>query len=595
MDLSQLLLLSLLIPLLGALAIAVSGGASPHLARGIALITSLATLAAAGWVTCGGSHVTGDVAVTTYNWLGANSSVDVKFSVGLDGLSLWMYGLSALLSVTAILVSWTAIKERQPGFYALLLILETGMLGVFSARDLLLFYIFFEFTLIPLFFLIGIWGSEERKYAAVKFFLFTLAGSLLTFVALLAIVLHAASVAPVDFNTARMTFDIKELAERLVRDPLPLNWQFWIFLGLFAGFAIKVPLFPLHTWLPLAHVQAPTAGSVILAGILLKIGTYGFVRFSLPMLPDATVACMPWVLGLSVAGIIYGALVALAQSDIKRLIAYSSVSHLGFCMLGIFALNKTALTGGLLQMINHGLSTGGLFAVVGMIYERYHTRQIDQLGGLARRLPWLTFMMLLFTFSSIGLPGLNGFVGEFLVLTGIFQRGWVGPSWMQSSLMWIAILSVTGVVLGAWYMLYLVQRVFYGPLYEPAGDHGHGNHAHGQADHGHAAQGLAAHGHDAHGGDHGHDAHGHHAEPPLPPGPTDMNCREFFALAPLVVFMFWIGLKPQDFTKRLDESWKYAAPAAAALDKATPPVTVPAKIAAGTKPQTHSVLKQGAE
>ncbi len=478
-----------------------------------------------------------------------------------------MYGLSALLSVTAILVSWTAISERQPGFYALLLILETGMLGVFAARDLLLFYIFFEFTLIPLFFLIGIWGSEERRYAAVKFFLYTLAGSLLTFVALLAIVLHASGVVPTSPDIAKFTFSIPELTARLAQSPLPTAWQWWIFLGLFAGFAIKVPLFPLHTWLPLAHVQAPTAGSVILAGILLKIGTYGFVRFSLPMLPEATVACMPWVLGLSVAGIIYGALVALAQSDIKRLIAYSSVSHLGFCMLGIFALNKTALTGGLLQMINHGLSTGGLFAVVGMIYERYHTRQIDQLGGLARRLPWLTFMMLLFTFSSIGLPGLNGFVGEFLVLTGMFQRGWVGPTWMQSSLMWIAILSVTGVVLGAWYMLYLVQRVFYGPLYEPAGHHGeHGHGEQGHADHGHAAHGHDtpahdAHGHAAHGHDvHGHDAHGHHAEPPLPPGPADMNCREFFALAPLVIFMFWIGLKPQDFTKRLDESWVNAAP-----------------------------------
>jgi NADH-quinone oxidoreductase subunit M len=597
MDLSQLLLLSLVIPLLGALAIAVSGGSSPHLARGIALVAALATLGVAGWVTCGGSHATGEVALTDWNWLGASSSVDVKFSVGLDGLSLWMYGLSALLSVTAILVSWTAISERQPGFYALLLILETGMLGVFAARDLLLFYIFFEFTLIPLFFLIGIWGSEDRKYAAVKFFLFTLAGSLLTFVALLAIVLHAASVSPTSPEFAKLTFSIPELLARLKEAPLPVSWQWWIFLGLFAGFAIKVPLFPLHTWLPLAHVQAPTAGSVILAGILLKIGTYGFVRFSLPMLPDATVACMPWVLGLSVAGIIYGALVALAQSDIKRLIAYSSVSHLGFCMLGIFALNKTALTGGLLQMINHGLSTGGLFAVVGMIYERYHTRQIDQLGGLARRLPWLTFMMLLFTFSSIGLPGLNGFVGEFLVLTGMFQRGWVGPTWMQTSLLWIAVLSVTGVVLGAWYMLYLVQRVFYGPLYEPAGDHGHGDQAHGQTAHGHASDHKHdAHGHDDHGHDaHSHDAHGHHAEPPLPPGPADMNCREFFALAPLVIFMFWIGLKPQDFTKRIDESWKYAAPAAAALEKATPPTATQARLDAGVTQQTTTKLEQGAE
>lgn len=597
MELSTLLLLSLLLPLLGALVIAISGGTTPTMARWVALFASLATLAAAGWVTCGGSRATGVVAATDWNWLGANSPVDVRFSVGLDGLSLWMYGLSALLSVTAILVSWTAISERQPGFYALLLILETGMLGVFAARDLLLFYIFFEFTLIPLFFLIGIWGSEERRYAAIKFFLFTLAGSLLTFVALLAIVLHAAGVPPTAPEIAKLTFSIPELTARLAQVPLPTSWQWWIFLGLFAGFAIKVPLFPLHTWLPLAHVQAPTAGSVILAGILLKIGTYGFVRFSLPMLPEATVACMPWVLGLSVAGIIYGALVALAQSDIKRLIAYSSVSHLGFCMLGIFALNKTALTGGLLQMINHGLSTGGLFAVVGMIYERYHTRQIDQLGGLARRLPWLTFMMLLFTFSSIGLPGLNGFVGEFLVLTGMFQRGWVGPTWMQTSLMWIAILSVTGVVLGAWYMLYLVQRVFYGPLYEPAGHHGeHGHGEHGHATGGHDAHAHASHGHDAHGHDsHGHDAHGHHAEPPLPPGSADMNIREFFALAPLVILMFWIGLKPQDFTKRLDESWQFAAPAAAALDKATPPTMAQAMVDSAATLPVSAPLKQDVE
>jgi NADH-quinone oxidoreductase subunit M len=309
--------------------------------------------------------------------------------------------------------------------------------------------------------------------------------------------------------------------------PIPNDYnhvylQLLIFIGLFAGFAIKVPLFPLHTWLPLAHVQAPTAGSVILAGILLKIGTYGFLRFSLPMLPQATAQCMPWILWLSVAGILYGALVALAQSDIKRLIAYSSVSHLGFCMLGIFVFNPLGIQGGALQMINHGLSTGGLFAVVGMIYERYHTRQIADLGGLARRLPILSFFFLLLTFSSIGLPGLNGFAGEFLLLTGAFQRGWSeAPESLGSQLLAVAVLSTLGVVLGAWYMLYLVQRVFFGPLKEPAPEHGPKSHG-TPAGHEHTRS-----------------------------GPIDMTPREVFALAPLVIFIFWIGLYPKFFLDHL--------------------------------------------
>jgi NADH-quinone oxidoreductase subunit M len=413
-----------------------------------------------------------------------------------------------------------------------LLLLETGMLGCFAARDIILFYVFFEFTLIPLFFLIGIWGSEERRYAAIKFFLYTLAGSMLTFLGLLAIVLWVYD----QTGREQMTFSIVKLVAALGEHPLPLKLQIPLFLALFAGFAIKVPLFPLHTWLPLAHVQAPTAGSVILAGILLKIGTYGFLRFSLPMLPDATVTFMPCVLVLSGTGIIYGAMVALAQGDMKRLIAYSSVSHLGYCMLGIFALNKLGMQGGALQMINHGLSTGGLFACIGMVYERYHTRQIADLGGLAKRTPMLAVCMLLFTFSSIGLPGLNGFAGEFLILTGMFQRAWSdAPVIYQATWMTIAVAGVFGVVLGAWYMLWLVERVFFGPLKEPGGHapapvaHGHGSHDH----HGHAAA------HDDHSSIH------------------DLNLREAVALIPLIVFMFWIGLVPQTFL----------APMAPELDK----------------------------
>ena len=563
------LIITVFLPLAGALLACLLGATSRDAARRIALIVSLLTLGLAIFLTR--QYILADFqageefAVSDWPWLGSDeAAVNIHFSLGLDGLGLWLFGLSALLTVTSVLVSWEAITDRPAAFYGLLLVLESGMLGVFAARDIILFYVFFEFTLLPLFFLIGVWGSEERRYAAVKFFLFTLAGSLLTFLSLLAIVLWHR------YETGNLTFLIGELTAGLREHPIPNDYnhaylQLLIFVGLFAGFAIKVPLFPLHTWLPLAHVQAPTAGSVILAGILLKIGTYGFLRFSLPMLPEASAQCMPWVLWLSVAGILYGALVALAQSDIKRLIAYSSVSHLGFCMLGIFVFNPLGVQGGALQMINHGLSTGGLFAVVGMIYERYHTRQIADLGGLARRLPVLSFFFLLFTFSSIGLPGLNGFAGEFLLLAGAFQRGWSGaPEGLGSQLLWIAVLSTLGVVLGAWYMLYLVQRVFFGPLKEPVIDHGPLSQGYSaEQPHAHSAvrvhhepgQGDAEHvhvhtaGHDDRAGSHHGDSHD--TRTPLAPGPIDMTLREVLALAPLVVLMFWIGLYPKFFLDHL--------------------------------------------
>jgi NADH-quinone oxidoreductase subunit M len=503
------LIASLITPLAGAAIIAATSALGREAARWTALVATCATLLLAAVVVLNfpahGQNA-GDYAVTNVPWLNpAETGLDARLNLGLDGLGIFLYGLSALLMVSAVLVSWEAINDRPALFYAMLLLLEFGCLGVFAARDVLLFYVFFEFTLIPLFFLIGIWGSEERRYAAIKFFLFTLAGSMLTFLGLLAIVIwHAQST-----GAATLTFSIPELTAVAQQRQLPTTLQYIIFLALFAGFAIKVPLFPLHTWLPLAHVQAPAAGSVILAGILLKIGTYGFARFSIPLLPDATVACMPWVLWLSAIGIIYGALVALAQSDMKRLIAYSSVSHLGYCMLGLFALNGVGFTGGTLQMINHGLSTGGLFAIVGMLYERYHTRDIKQLGGLARRVPVLAFFMLLFTLSSIGLPGLNGFTGEILVLLGMFQRAWAQtPDVLLPQYKIIAVLAVAGVVLGAWYMLYLVQRVFFGPLKEP---HHEGEHA------------------------------------PI----RDLSLREILAVAPLAVFMVWIGLQPEAFRERM--------------------------------------------
>jgi NADH-quinone oxidoreductase subunit M len=499
---SNLFLATLLMPLAGLIWSAVS----PARARQGALLTSLFVLGMAA-VLIGrfpvGGKVFAAIDVPWLTWTGA--PLDIRLSAGLDGLGLWLFGLSALLMVVSVLVSWEAIQDQPQRYYRLLLLLEFGLLGVFTARDIILFYVFFEFTLIPLFFLIGIWGHEERQQAAAKFFLFTLAGSVLTLLGLLAIVLLDHYHAP----AAPITFSIPELTRHLAAHPLDPRAQLWIFLALFAGFAIKVPLFPLHTWLPLAHVQAPTAGSVVLAGLLLKIGTYGFLRFNLPMLPQAAATCMPWLLWLAVAGIIYGALVALAQRDMKRLVAYSSVSHLGFCMLGIFALNRLGMQGGSLQMINHGLSTGGLFALVGMLYERYHTRQIADLGGLARRLPVLAFFMLVLTLSSIGLPGLNGFAGEFLLLVGMFQRAWAGPaSPVSGQLQLISVAAVLGVVLGAWYMLELVQRVFFGPLREPP---------------------------------HGPD------QRPV----RDLCLREVMALAPLVVFVVWIGIQPRFFLDRM--------------------------------------------
>jgi NADH-quinone oxidoreductase subunit M len=521
-----LLLTTLFLPLAGALLLR----GDRRSVRQRALAVSVLVLGMAAVLIAQFPGDSAPFAQTDLGWLDRGGmSIDIRFSVALDGLSLWLFGLTALLMVVAVLVGWEAIEEQASLYYRLLLILETGMLGVFVARDIILFYVFFEFTLIPLFFLIGIWGSEQRRYAAVKFFLFTLAGSVLTFLGLLSIVLWDFYHPVGDPAVWKMTFSIPQLTDTLSARPMDRAVQIWIFLALFAGFAIKVPLFPLHTWLPLAHVQAPTAGSVILAGVLLKVGTYGFARFNLPMLPDAAALLMPWLLWISLAGILYGALVALAQSDIKRLIAYSSVSHLGFCMLGLFAANRLSTQGGVLQMVNHGLSTGGLFAVVGMLYERYHTREIGELGGLARRLPVLAFFTMVLTLSSIALPGLNGFAGEFLLLLGVFQRCWAETPAADWQLRTIAVLSVAGVVLGAWYMLWMYQRVFFGPVREP---------------------------------------------PPRADAPPvrDLSLREVLTLSPLLVFILWIGLQPRFFLDRMAPTLdELTAPAMQAVDRTLVP------------------------
>ena len=504
------LLITLAAPLVGAVAAWLLGHRGLQAVRQSAAVTSLITLALAGTLVLrflGSDAATagGFFAACELEWF-VSGPLDIRFSVGLDGLSVWLFGLSALLTVTAVFVSWDAVKEKAVGFYGLLLLLEAAMLGVFAARDIILFYVFFEFTLVPLFFLIGIWGHDDRRRAAVKFFIYTFAGSVLAFLGLLAIVLWHAS------HTGVLSFDIATLTAGLTSHPLPMTpeWgylQLWVFIALFVGFAIKVPIVPVHTWLPLAHVEAPTGGSVDLAGVLLKIGIYGFLRFSLPMLPEAAAIAAPWLVALGAIGIVYGALVALVQKDLKRMVAYSSVSHMGYCVMGLFALEPVAVEGANLQLINHGLASAGLFATVGMIYERYHTRKIAELGGIASQTPWLATFFMLFTFSAIGLPGLNGFVGEFMILAGTFQRAWSGVSaeW-SSTYLTLSLLAVAGVVLGAWYMLQAVEHVLFGQT-----------------------RGATA-------GEHGQHAH-------------DLAWYEVAALAPLALFIVWIGVYPSPFLK----------------------------------------------
>ncbi len=365
------------------------------------------------------------------------------YHLGVDGISVLMVLLTTFLSPLVILSSWNDIKTSVKGYLVSMLMLEAGMIGVFVALDLLLFYVFWEVMLIPMYFIIGVWGGQRRIYAAVKFFIYTMVGSLLMLVAILFIYFYYGKV------TGTLTFDYVQIRELL----FPENYQVWLFLAFGLSFAIKVPMFPFHTWLPDAHVEAPTAGSVILAGVLLKMGTYGFLRFCLPLFPNASLQFTPLLSVLAIIGIIYGAWVAMVQPDVKKLVAYSSVSHLGFVMLGIFTFTQQGLQGGLIQMVNHGLSTGALFLIVGMLYERRHTRAIADFGGLARPLPILTTFFMIATLASIGLPGLNGFVGEFLVLLGTFLTNKV-----------YAALAATGVIFAAVYMLWMFQRVMFGKL-----------------------------------------------------------------------------------------------------------------------------------
>jgi NADH-quinone oxidoreductase subunit M len=418
----------------------------------------------------------------TAEWI---PSIGAKYHLGIDGISLLLVMLTTLLGMIAILSSWSAIHARTKEYYILLLLLQTGMIGVFVSLDFFLFYVFWEVMLVPMYFLIGVWGSDRRLYAAIKFFLYTLAGSVVMLLAILALYFYT----PVEPGATR-TFDVVTLlaAAQNFADPLKV----WLFWGFFFAFAIKVPMFPFHTWLPDAHTEAPTAGSVILAGVLLKMGTYGFIRFSLPLLPaDPALRSriIKVVIFLSLVGIVYGALVCLMQKDMKRLIAYSSVSHLGFCTLGIFALTPNGLAGSVLQQINHGISTGALFLIVGLLYERRHTRLISDFGGLATPMPNFAAIYLIISLSSLGMPLLNGFIGEFTILQGAFQ---VSKAWAA----WGSL----GVVLGAAYLLWLYQRVMFGSVTNAANEH-------------------------------------------LP----DLNLREYATLIPLVVLAFWIGIYPKPF------------------------------------------------
>lgn len=416
-------------------------------------------------------------------------NLGIRYIVGLDGLSLLLFMLTTFFGPIVVISAWKSIDKHVAGFYAMLLMLQTGSLGVFASLDLVVFYVFFELGLIPMYFLIGIWGGKDRIAATVKFFIYTLVGSLIMLVALVYVGYHAGAA----INDGVFITDWRVLSS--MEYQIGLVEQTWLFLAFSLAFFIKVPLFPFHTWLPYAHTEAPTAGSVVLAAIMLKMGTYGLIRFCLPLFPNAMVEFAPIIAFLSVIGIVYGALVAMVQKDVKKLVAYSSVSHLGFVVLGLFALNAIGVQGAIIQMINHGLSTGALFLIVGMIYDRRHTRQISDFGGITSVMPVFAVMFMLATFASVGLPGLNGFVGEFLILMGAFNSEVIGN-------IWFAIIATTGVILAAIYMLWMFRRVMFGPVI-------------------------------------------HEENKKL----KDLNAREIGLLIPVMIFIIWIGIRPTHFTQ----------------------------------------------
>lgn len=450
----------------------------------VAAAASVIEFAASLWLWFGFSPGAGFQFVEKADWI---PRFGISYALGIDGISLLLVLLTTLLTVIAVISSFASIKSGKRGYYACLLFLETGVIGAFCATDVFLFYVFWEAMLIPMYFLIGVWGGERRIYATIKFVLYTMAGSLLMLVAILWTYQFAAS-------SGNGTFDL--FAWYALN--IPAQAQVWLFAAFALAFAIKVPMFPFHTWLPDAHVQAPAAGSVMLAGVLLKLGTYGFMRFAMPLFPEGFDALADTILILAVIGIVYGAAMTLIQSDVKSLVAYSSVSHLGFVMLGLVSLNLIGASGSLLQQINHGISTGALFLLIGMIYERRHTRQISDYGGIFAVVPIFTIIFLIVALSSIGLPGTNGFVGEFLILLGAFQSHPLA-----------AILSTTAVILAAGYMLWLVRRVFFGPVTKTENE-----------------------------------------------SIRDVDRRELAILIPLVALIIWIGVYPKPFLSRIEPDLK---------------------------------------
>ena len=451
-----LLTILILLPVVGALAVAAHGFA-PYADRRhyrwIALGFSVATFALSLLLLTGGVPYGQQGAfhfVLDVPWV---ESIGARYHVGVDGMSLWLVLLTTLLVPVAILSSWTSIEKRELAFFASMLLLESAMIGVFISLDLLLFFLFFEASLVPMFFLIGVWGGERKLYAAVKFYIYTAVGSLLMLAGIIAL------------WYAFGTFDYTRILAGLMAEPgkLPAEWTFWLFLAFALAFSIKVPVFPFHTWLPDAHTEAPTAGSVILAGVLLKMGTYGLMRFNFSLFPEQARNFAPIFVVLAIIGIIYGALVAMVQPDVKRLVAYSSVSHMGFVLLGMFSFTEWGMQGALYQMLNHGVSTGALFLLVGMIYERRHTRQISDFGGLSTPMPWFATFFVITSLSSVGLPLLNGFVGEFLIMAGMWNST-ASVSWNW----WATALAATGVIWAAVYMLWMLQRVLFGRVTNPA-------------------------------------------------------------------------------------------------------------------------------
>ena len=501
------LLLLMVIPLLtAALVVVMPSDRAKHVALVGTLVAMAATVYAMLQFSWEPELTAADQFSHTIEWI---PSIGLTLSVGADSVSMLLVALTSLLGPICVWGSYSAITDKQKTFYAWLLILQAAVTGVFCARDMVLFYVCFEFTLIPMYVLISLFGSTNRKKAATKFFLYTFTGSIITLAGVVYVAWQHAA------NTGDWSFAIGDLA-RTARD-FSLTQQSWVMLALLLGFAVKVPLFPVHTWLPLAHTEAPTAGSVVLAGVLLKLGTYGIYKFVLGFTPLAIVEFAPLLAVLAIIGIVYAGLVCWVQKDFKKLVAYSSVSHLGFCMLGLFALNEVGITGSVLYMINHGLSTGALFLMIGMMYERYHTRAMREVGGLGSKMPVWSFFMVFFVMASVGLPGTNGFVSEIMCLMGTFQAGdWssdpaavggtdgvLGP--------WFAAIAGTGMVVAAIYLLFMTGKLVWGEYHEPRG---------------------------------------HHAHEVLP---TDLNRREIALLVPLALLCLGLGLYPKPMMKAIEQ------------------------------------------